>query len=167
MEQVYKPKIDLFKIYHNKFKGALIIAGFYGIGKKVAEHKIHYRYKHIDQKDYMYKDDKLRSDLGISEYIKAIKNKVNNYDIIAVSYSKELVNTLYQEGYNVIVVHPNRFSKVDYIDGYIKIKGYSGIINSLFASWDKYIDEIYNDIPYDVIKYELKERQFIYDIFGE
>lgn len=167
MEQVYKPKIDLFKMYHNKSKGALIVAGFYGIGKKVAESKINYRYKYINQKDYMYKNGKLRSDLGIEEYIKAIIFNIDKYDIISVSYNKLLVNTLYKEGYNVIVIHPNRFDKIDYIDGYVKIKDYAGIINSLVTSWDKNIEEIYNTIPYDVIKYELKTNEFIYDVFGE
>ena len=112
-----------------------LCAAFCGCGKTYVCEKTNT--KSIEIEYWKYKDKGLQK-----EYLEDIKNQLGKVDYIFLSTEPEGLKLLHKEGYDIILVYPEKELRNEYLDRYIERDSPYEFIGAFMKYWNPWIEEL-------------------------
>ena len=117
-------------------KGVLV-CGFFGIGKSsVTKYCPDVKFYDLDAKFF------LKQPGWEQIYVDCALALANEYDIVCLKSSDKVMDVLNSLGEKYYIVYPNRYAKREFMERAVKGNYSRQWIQTFFANWEKYIDEI-------------------------
>lgn len=117
---------------------ALIISGFFGVGKTTACLYLRKELKVIDLDFTLLK-------VSLIRYIELIIDSIKKYDIIFISCNENIRKSLRKLKINYYVVYPTKNRKSEFIENFILRQNSKTFINFLEENFYQLIESIEND----------------------
>ena len=133
----------------------VLCAGFCGIGKTFICNNS--KYKAVEVEFWQYKNKGL-----IKEFIRDVKKHYGKVDYIFLSTDPDGLELLNKEGYDIVLVYPERELRNEYLDRYIERDNPYDFIGTMMLRWNKIIDEL-DELTY-CKKIILKEGEYLKDV---
>lgn len=127
-----------------------VLAGFPGVGKSYFVDNLAGKYKlevsDSDSSDFSWiengKGNKVRNPNFVEDYVSHIKEMMETNDLVCVSTHAEILEELYDEGIEFIVVVPLKGLKNEYIQRYIERGSPDGFVNIMKENYESFVDQL-------------------------
>lgn len=150
-------------------KKAMVICGFPGVGKSCAANN---RTNILDAESsafsWIWNPENLEKGRGRNpefpaNYIRYIKENMDQYDVILVSSHQDARTALKAEGIGYIIVAPLYCLKNEYMIRYLQRGSSIEFIELLNEKWDEFQDDLVKD---EVPKIWLDKGEYLKDVLG-
>lgn len=147
--------MNYIKSFENHKKKALLISAFPGTGKS-------YLFKNSKNLKVLDSDSSKFDKKDFPEnYIKHIKNNMNEADIICISSHKEVREALVDNNLDFVLIYPEKNLKEEYIKRYKDRGSDENFIKLLDTNWDNWLKELDDQEGCDKIR--LSKGEFLID----
>jgi len=121
-----------------------LICGFPGVGKTYFKNNSNDKVYDSDSSEYSWLnfDNKVRHHQFPQNYIKAIKHRLTESDMVLASTHKIVLNGLIDAGIDFTLVYPQRHLRNEYLGRYRLRYSDPGLISLLYRKWDSFIDDL-------------------------
>lgn len=134
----------------------VLCASFCGTGKTFICEKS--RLKAVEVEYWQYKGSK-------KEFLQDVKKYIGKVDIIFLGTDIESLHLLNKEGFEIILIYPQKNLRNEYLDRYIERDNPYDFIGSMMKYWDNRIDEL-SKLNY-CKHFVLESGQYISDVIDQ